>query len=424
MYGYPFSGREMSYVSIDGSFRCSEAESGWTRINLSHGEYEMILTPNLDFQSPGEPQYYLFYEENIIEVFLPDEFEQYQSEQIKRVSHQAPEQERGAEWEAFKTILSGNFTLIEDKEDRQMFQRRYRNNVKDYGECTWRYILLDFNQDGIKDLFIQDDSVVGSDSALLYYSDGKVICAYSDTSDYHDFYVPFKDGRILYIYDYSVTTNEYIEIVNSDFTFTTEKDYLTIRIDHSLYEESYYDRFSSNYDAITGEGEYYFVREYNDVTGLGPEVNMTDKARLEVELMIDELLIPENEWRYCSDSSIKDNNYEEIFNRLKEKTEDYIYDIFYIDFNKDDHYSAFIFVGSGYEVNPDDSFMGALWHVDENSCMLVKDDIVTIEHNPELIESEDTRYLLYTEREDDDSEYTYKWTVKDGKPEDANKNEK
>lgn len=138
-------------------------------------------------------------------------------------------------------------------------------------------------------LFIQSGEVYDSDfSALLYYDDGKLICAALDIGDYHDFYVPLRDGRLLYIYDYYPTTSEYIVQIYADFAHLWEVEYSLIGIDYDMYKDhddpnSRYHYFAEHYDVITGMGEYYFVTEFNVRTYQEEEINISAKERREIE---------------------------------------------------------------------------------------------------------------------------------------------
>ncbi|MDE5680558.1 MAG: hypothetical protein K2I01_09070, partial [Lachnospiraceae bacterium] len=78
-----------------------------------------------------------------------------------------------------------------------------------------------------------------------------------DLGDYHDFYVPLQDGRLLYIYDYYPVTSESIVQIDADFAHMWEAEYSIIKIDYDMYRahDAPYSRYrdvADDYDVITG----------------------------------------------------------------------------------------------------------------------------------------------------------------------------
>lgn len=189
-------------------------------------------------------------------------------------------------------------------ETRYWLGHHYWEDIKELGACAWKYVLLE-DDFGRQSLFIQSGEVYDSDfSALLYYDDGKLLCAALDIGDYHDFYVPLRDGRLLYIYSYYPTTSEYIVQIDADFAYLWETEYSTIKIDYDMYEDhddpnSRYQDFAEDYDVITGIGEYYFVTESNVRTYQAEKINIPTKERWEIEKQFDEWIVPDGAWRTC-----------------------------------------------------------------------------------------------------------------------------
>lgn len=274
VYGYCFQQHELQYLEYyleiyEGIGPCIELRSDGTfcKIRFSRGEYELIPIPEPDSELAANAEWYAFTKENLLEVFLPDELDAYLAEQEALAAEWTSGwKEEGDAWEAFYRVLNGDFTLIADVESRYQLAGCYWENMEDSGACPWKYVLLE-DDFGRQSLFIQSGEGYDSDfSALLYYDDGKLICAALDIGDYHDFYVPLQDGRLLYIYGYYPTTSEYIVQIDADFAHLWEAKYFTIGIDYDMYEyrddpNSQYQYFAQDYDVITGIGVYYFVTE-------------------------------------------------------------------------------------------------------------------------------------------------------------------
>ena len=65
-----------------------------------------------------------------------------------------PNQDRMDEWNAYPSILSGDFSLITKDDDKSEMEYLYKIDSQN-GKCEWKYILMDFNKDGCDELFIQ-----------------------------------------------------------------------------------------------------------------------------------------------------------------------------------------------------------------------------------------------------------------------------
>ena len=82
----------------------------------------------------------------------------------------------GEEWEAYKTMLEGDFSIVEDK-DWLSLQRNYEWELQEYGgRCRWSYLLMDLDQDGVQELVIDAFSALDryERTACFRYEDGHV----------------------------------------------------------------------------------------------------------------------------------------------------------------------------------------------------------------------------------------------------------
>ncbi|MBD5534097.1 MAG: hypothetical protein HDQ99_00180 [Lachnospiraceae bacterium] len=401
------------------------------KILFSHGEYELIPIPEPDSANSEYAVWHAFTKENLLEVFRPDELDAYLAEQEALATEWTKGwKEKGEAWEAFLRVLNGDFSLIADVETRYRLASCYWEDIKEFGACSWKYVLLE-DKFGRQSLFIQSGEVYDSDfSALLYYDDGELICAVLDIGDYHDFYVPLRDGKLLYIYGYYNTTEEFIIQIDTDFEYVWETEYETIRIYYEMYEEcddpnSQYRHFAEHYDVISGIGEYYFVTESNFFTY--PKEVISQKERWEIEELFDEWIVPDGAWRTCpekTDAVLL--NLEELFVERTDHRYRDIVDSFYADFERDGKASAFAFNGSIYH-DPDKSyswpfmgFSGSVWYVDAEGCTLLEEEIRTDGYEPTIISYQDECHLLYTANYKDGHYlgcvFSYVWAVRDGKP--------
>ncbi|MBD5512481.1 MAG: hypothetical protein HDR08_14720 [Lachnospiraceae bacterium] len=445
VYGYCFHQPELQ--SLDFCLKIHEdvgpyinlwPDETFCKILFSHGEYELVPIPEPDSESGEYAVWYAFTKENLLEVFRPDELDTYLAEQEALAAEWTKGwEEEGEAWEAFYRVLNGDFSLIADVETRYFLGHHYWKDIEEFGTCTWKYVLLE-DDFGRQSLFIQSDELFYADfSALLYYDDGALICAALDIGDYHDFYVPLRDGKLLYIYDYYNTTEESIIQIDTDFEHVREIEYETIRIYYEMYEErddsnSQYQYFAEHYDVITGIGEYYyyFMIESNTRTYQEEKINISTKERWKIEELFDEWIVPDGAWRTCpekTDAVLL--NLEQLFAEYHSSSW-YPLDFLYADFEKDGKTAAFAFNGTIYQSEemsyyhsyswPFMSFGGSVWYVDAQGFTLLEEEITTDGYEPTIISYENERHLLYTARRYQDSHYqppmSYVWAVRDGEP--------
>lgn len=411
--------------------------ASYYNIRFSHGSYELIQIPEPDLESGKGAAWYAFTQKNVLQVFLPKKLETYLAEQERLATEWAADhKEEGEAWDAFRRVLNGDFTLIADVEARHLLSDAYWENLSEHGACTWQYVLLE-DSDGRQSLFIQDDTYLDGIyfSALLYYDAGKLICAALDAMDFHDYYIPLQDGRLLYVYHYYPTIDECIIRIDADFEHVTESEYNTIYIDYDLYETreepySRYHDFADHYDVITGMGEYYFVTEYANGTALD-QTAISLQERWETERQLDGLLVPDYAWKSCPEKTDPVLlNLEKLFGEYNSGSWPEDFDFLYAGFEKSGETGAFAFIGSilwDYYEKPHSypfmMFSGSVWYVDAQGCTLLAEKISTDSYEPTIILQADECHLLYTTagRYYSDAGYiwsdtSYIWTVREGKP--------
>ncbi len=223
-------------------------------------------------------------------------------------------EEDSEEWRFYKRILSGDFSLIE-MEDRGRLASFYESSLDpSTGRSNWKYILLDFNGDGIRDLFIQFDSDssnytstdfydnnVSRGVALICYSAEKTKCMISDGITGVRM-IPLKNGQIIWLEGYAATRTLLLGRMERDTVWhETEKEFTILHVSYDIglhYNEDWYEEW---YGPGRKEGEtYYFVQNYDDghPEGVCKELSKEEWRRLEE--WMGALLIPDSQWEPAS----------------------------------------------------------------------------------------------------------------------------
>lgn len=203
-----------------------------------------------------------------------------------------PNQDRMDEWNAYPSILSGDFSLITKDDDKSEMEYLYKIDSQN-GKCEWKYILMDFNKDGCDELFIQLSP--DHDSALFSYEDGSIICIYIDDLEMNCYTEPLKGGKMLDTYDYWIEPNKTIYEIDSEFNFVNAKQYTSITVDdYKDYKENY-SVIMDQFPSITKEGVYYF----QEIGGKLTELTKEDWERIQKDIA--DQIIPDSEWKDCSD---------------------------------------------------------------------------------------------------------------------------
>lgn len=201
-------------------------------------------------------------------------------------------QDGNDEWKAYRSILSGNFTLINEDDYKSEMAYLYKMDSQN-GKCEWKYILMDFNKDGSDELFIQ--LTPDHDSALFHYEDGKIKCIYIDDLEMNCFTQPLKGGKLLETYNYWIAPTKTIFELDSEFGRVNQKRYLSITVDDYEYYKENYGEIINQYPVITKEGVYYF----QEIDGKVTELSKEDWERIQKD--IDEQIVSDSEWKNCSE---------------------------------------------------------------------------------------------------------------------------
>lgn len=222
------------------------------------------------------------------------------------------------EWRMYEEILSGEFSSINGFDVRSSLVTQYRDSLDiESGRSNWSYLLLDCNGDDIKELFIQYRSALWRNDyfstiyACFSYKDENMLCwdwRINNTS-----YIPLNDGRVISLTYGDVSVDIKIGRLDSDFHFTSEKKYEVLKVWYDdSHDKELYDAFCFEKDSLKlyefhdgrrefpesmeNETDYYFVEDNNSKV-------MTELSGDEwkvVENEIENLLIPENEWKQAS----------------------------------------------------------------------------------------------------------------------------
>ncbi|NLL04684.1 MAG: hypothetical protein GX270_02585 [Clostridiaceae bacterium] len=198
------------------------------------------------------------------------------------------------EWKAYRSILSGNFTLINEDNCKSEMEHLYKMDFKN-GKCEWKYILMDFNKDGRDELFIQLSP--DYDAALFQYEDGNIGCIGIDDTEKNCFKQPLKGGRLIETYYYNGAVTKTIFEYDSEFKMVNPKHYFSINVDDYEYYKNNRSEIINEYPIITKEGVYYF----QNIDGKKTDLSKEDWERIQKD--IDEQIVSDSEWKDCSEFS-------------------------------------------------------------------------------------------------------------------------
>ncbi|MCI8949881.1 MAG: hypothetical protein HFG49_07525 [Lachnospiraceae bacterium] len=205
-------------------------------------------------------------------------------------------QEEGEEWEQYKQMLEGDFSLVEDERWGSL-QWNYEDALEEgNGKCNWEYFLMDFDQDGSQEMIIRFYREGVNNTASFRYKDGKVkMWGSYNSADSHGYTVPLANGKILSVNWYQDNKDWWIMRLDSHGHCIKEKMYAAgIR-----QEESDEPRGSEDKE---GEGRRYysFVDYYHDGYPCGAEISLSEEEWEQIESMVEGLYIPEEVWKPCS----------------------------------------------------------------------------------------------------------------------------
>lgn len=222
--------------------------------------------------------------------------------------------EDSEEWRFYKRILSGDFSLMK-VEDRRRLASFYESSLDpSTGRCRWKYILLDFNGDGIRDLFIQfdpdssnytstdfyDDNV-SIEVALICYSAEKTECMISDGITGIRI-IPLRNGQLIWKESYAPTETLLLgRMKQNTVWYETEREFTILYVSYNIglhYDEAWYEEY---YGPDRKEGEiYYFMQEFKDDHPEGVQKELTKEDWGRLEDWLGALLIPGSQWEPAS----------------------------------------------------------------------------------------------------------------------------
>ncbi len=201
-------------------------------------------------------------------------------------------EERGEEWEMYKSMMEGDFSLVED-ERWSLLQSYYEDDLENGdGRCSWSYFLMDFDQDGTKELVIRCDPDLVNRTAYLRYENGHIkMWGGFISADPHYYTVPLINGRILGIDWYGDNKAWYISRPDPQ------------RWGNSTIREKYYNKKIPDSSREHKEGEkwyYEFQDYYSDGDLRGSLTELSPEEWKQVEDIVEGLMIPEEAWKPCS----------------------------------------------------------------------------------------------------------------------------
>lgn len=225
-------------------------------------------------------------------------------ESIYRISLDGCPEMEVEEWEAYKAMLEGDFSLVED--DRWgSLQSNYEDSLEEGdGRCGWSYFLMDFNQDRVKELVVRLYREGVNNTASFYYDKGKIkMWGTYHSADSHGYALPLANGRMLSVYWYQDTKVWWIKRLDSQCREIKEGSYSTGEIRET--SDSMDESGESPDSKKTGAGEakkndYQFLDYYHDGTRCGDLINLSEEEWGKVEEWIESLQIPEEVWKPCS----------------------------------------------------------------------------------------------------------------------------
>ena len=202
-------------------------------------------------------------------------------------------EESGEEWELYRSMMEGDFSLVED-EHWGSLQSHYEDDLeKNRGSCSWSYLLMDFDQDGTKELMIRLYPDLVNTTAYFHYEDGHVKMWEGSymSADQGYYTVPLVNGRILGVEWYQDYKEWWIKRPDPQ------------RWGRYAIREKNYSRAKSMslQELKEGDAGYYkFQDYYHDGALCGTFMDLLPEEWEQIEEMVEGLLVPEEAWKPCS----------------------------------------------------------------------------------------------------------------------------
>ena len=162
---------------------------------------------------------------------------------------------------------------------------------------------MDFNQDGWKELYIRFNQREVNDTASFRYEDGTIkMWGGYNSADSHGYSVPLINGRLLSVDWYQDNKDMWIMGLDSQCSPVRERSYSIVRTD----EEPDFEALDESGDSEDG-WRYSFQDYYKDGKLCGSRMDLSEDEWELINVMIEELFIPESAWKPCSEFKPSDN---------------------------------------------------------------------------------------------------------------------
>ena len=202
-------------------------------------------------------------------------------------------EESGKEWELYRSMMEGDFSLVEDERWGGL-QGRYEDDLeRDGGRCSWSYLLMDFDEEGTKELMIRTSSDLVNATAYFRYEDGHIKMWEGSymSADAHYHTVPLINGRILGVEWYQGNRAWWI-------TRPDPQHWGSWEIREKFYSKT---EWTGSEELKEGDAGYHqFQDYYHDGRLCGPLMDLSPEEWEQIEEMVEGLLIPEEAWKPCS----------------------------------------------------------------------------------------------------------------------------
>lgn len=188
------------------------------------------------------------------------------------------DEDESEEWMAYRHILSGDFSLIENMNDRSRLSSIYESSQNwDVGRSEWVYVMLDCNGDGVRELFVKyapdqyrDVSYLLQDIyggvGCFSYKDGVVKWEHFEGGYDMRNCVPLTDGRVLLVYWGYGMLDGAIGRFDSEFKFEQEGQTYEIIPGSEGEEDTYYayEKAGRNNDRKRGDSRSISMAEWHE----------------------------------------------------------------------------------------------------------------------------------------------------------------
>lgn len=185
-------------------------------------------------------------------------------------------EETGEEWEVYQRMLEGDYSLVEGEEWMSL-QNSYESSLESgNGTCNWSYFLMDFNQDGRKELYLRFRENDVNNTASFHYENGQVkMWGSYQSGDSHGYDIPLVNGKLMSVSWYQDDITRWIKRLDAQCSPIRERCY----------------------DVTNG---VYSYQDYYRDGQICASSGLSDEEWKQIEDMLEELSIPEDAWKSCS----------------------------------------------------------------------------------------------------------------------------